>query len=178
MLIIFGGLPGSGKSTIARELARRIGAVHLRIDSIEQAFISSGIAGEDIGPAGYIAAYTVARDNLIVGRTVVADSVNPIEITRTDWREVALKNSSRFVEVELVCTNRAEHQNRVETRAADIPGHRLPTWSEVVEREYEEWDSQDLLVIDTSSKSVEESVAEICRYLESRSLSASLEGSH
>src|SRR5690606_17935155 len=118
-----------------------------------------------IGPAGYIAAYTVARDNLIVGRTVVADSVNPIEITRTDWREVALKNSSRFVEVELVCTNRAEHQNRVETRAADIPGHRLPTWSEVVEREYEEWDSQDLLVIDTSSKSVEESVAEICRYL-------------
>ena len=37
MLIIFSGLPGSGKSTIARALARRLGAVYLRIDTIEQA---------------------------------------------------------------------------------------------------------------------------------------------
>jgi DNA polymerase III delta prime subunit len=37
MLIIFGGLPGVGKTTVARELARQIGALHLRIDSMEQA---------------------------------------------------------------------------------------------------------------------------------------------
>lgn len=39
MLIIFGGLPGTGKTTIARELARQTGAMHLRIDSIEQAIM-------------------------------------------------------------------------------------------------------------------------------------------
>src|ERR1017187_8131926 len=38
MLIIFGGLPGVGKTAIAKELARLIGALHLRVDSIEQAF--------------------------------------------------------------------------------------------------------------------------------------------
>ena len=38
MLIVFGGLPGTGKTTVARELARQLGAVHLRIDSIEQAY--------------------------------------------------------------------------------------------------------------------------------------------
>ena len=37
MLIVFSGLPGSGKTTIARELARQLGAVYLRIDVIEQA---------------------------------------------------------------------------------------------------------------------------------------------
>ena len=42
MLIIFGGLPGTGKTAIARELARQIGAVHLRIDSIEQVIQDSG----------------------------------------------------------------------------------------------------------------------------------------
>lgn len=43
MLIILGGLPGAGKTTIARELALRLGAVHIRIDSIEQATRDSGV---------------------------------------------------------------------------------------------------------------------------------------
>ena len=33
MLIILSGLPGVGKTTIARELARRLDAVHVRIDT-------------------------------------------------------------------------------------------------------------------------------------------------
>ena len=35
-LYIFAGLPGTGKSTLAQQLARRFKAVHLRIDTIEQ----------------------------------------------------------------------------------------------------------------------------------------------
>ncbi|WP_119024667.1 MULTISPECIES: AAA family ATPase [Burkholderiaceae] len=37
MLIALGGLPGTGKTSIARKLSRELCAVHLRIDSIEQA---------------------------------------------------------------------------------------------------------------------------------------------
>lgn len=44
MLIVIGGLPGTGKTTLARLLASRIGAVHLRIDTIEQACVHSGPA--------------------------------------------------------------------------------------------------------------------------------------
>ncbi len=43
MLIIFGGLPGVGKTAIAAELARVIDALYLRIDSIEQAIRASGV---------------------------------------------------------------------------------------------------------------------------------------
>ena len=39
MLIIFGGLPGSGKSTVAQALALRTGACYLRVDTIEQAYV-------------------------------------------------------------------------------------------------------------------------------------------
>jgi predicted kinase len=45
-LIVFGGLPGSGKTTIAREVARALSAVHVRVDSIEQALRNSGLVVE------------------------------------------------------------------------------------------------------------------------------------
>jgi predicted kinase len=50
MLYIFGGLPGAGKSTLSRHLARRIRAVHLRVDTIEHALKESGTTLE--GPEG------------------------------------------------------------------------------------------------------------------------------
>ena len=80
MLLIFGGLPAAGKTSIAVELARRVDAVHLRIDSIEQALRNAGLT--ILGPEGYLVAYAIAEDNLRLGRTVIADSVNPIEATR------------------------------------------------------------------------------------------------
>jgi predicted kinase len=49
MLIIFGGLPGTGKSAIAAELAHQSGAMHLRIDSIEQAIRASGLTEGSLG---------------------------------------------------------------------------------------------------------------------------------
>jgi predicted kinase len=53
MLTIFGGLPGVGKTSVARELARQIGAVYLPIDSIEQAIRTSGVVSEPLNDAGY-----------------------------------------------------------------------------------------------------------------------------
>ncbi len=57
ILVVLGGLPGVGKSTVARALLARWPAVYLRIDTIEQALRESGvlIAGA-VGAAGYMAA--------------------------------------------------------------------------------------------------------------------------
>ncbi len=59
MLIVFAGLPASGKSTIARALAQELGAVWLRIDSIEQAIRESGAVPRSLDDVGYRAAYAV-----------------------------------------------------------------------------------------------------------------------
>ena len=150
MLIIFSGLPGVGKTAIARELARTIGAVHLRIDSIEQALRRAGyrVEGE-----GYEVAYVVAEDNLRVGRTVIADCVNPWLLTRSDWRSVAERVGAAALDVEIVCSDRTEHRRRVESREPDIAGHALPTWQDVVERDYQPWD-RNRLVVDTAASGV------------------------
>ena len=82
-LIVLSGLPGVGKTTIARELARSLCAVHVRVDSIEQALRG---AGQLVEAEGYAVAQAVAVDNLRIGSTVVADCVNPWPLTRNEWR--------------------------------------------------------------------------------------------
>jgi predicted kinase len=160
LLIVFGGLPGTGKTTIARELAWRLGAVYLRIDSIEQAIRNSPGVTQPVNEEGYRVAYAVAEDNLKLGRTVISDSVNPVRESRDAWLEVGRRSNSRVVEVELICSDTACHRARVETREADIRGLRLPGWEKVAAREYEPWD-RDHVVVDTAGKSVLDSVHEV-----------------
>jgi predicted kinase len=146
MLIILSGLPGSGKSTLAREVARELRAVFLRIDSIEAEIAC-------VADEGYRVAYAVAEDNLRLGMTVIADSVNPIAITRTAWRGVAERAGVRAIEVEVRCSDAGEHRRRVEERA-------WPSWQAVVDREYEAWDSA-VISIETAGRSVSECLSEL-----------------
>jgi predicted kinase len=164
VLIIFGGLPGVGKTEIARVLARKTNAIHLRIDSIEQALRESGLLNRPLDDLGYRLAYAVAEDNLRLGRTVIADSVNPIQLTRDAWRAVASKAGTRAVEIEVICSDVAEHRRRAETRATDIPGLKLPSWLQIVARQYEPWD-RERIVIDTAAQSVQQSVSAILSQL-------------
>ncbi|MFL9863583.1 AAA family ATPase [Paraburkholderia fungorum] len=164
MLIAFAGLPGTGKTTVAQTLARKLAAVYLRIDTLEQAFIASGSGGADVGPAGYLAGYAVAKDNLRLGLTVIADSVNALHVTRNAWRRVALEAGVPIFEIELMCSDATAHRLRVEARQADIPGHKLPTWKGVLERQYDPWESAHL-VVDTANVSVEQVVETITHRL-------------
>jgi predicted kinase len=164
MLIVLSGLPGVGKTTIARELARSLAAVYLRIDSIEQALRQAGLVVE---AEGYAVAHAVAADNLRVGQAVVVDCVNPWPLTRDEWRAVAEQMGVPAVEVEIVCSEQAEHRRRVESRVADIVGHRVPTWQEVEEMDYRAWD-RPRLVIDTARQTVPQSVQAVVSALRPR----------
>jgi predicted kinase len=156
-LIVIAGLPGTGKSTIAVPLARRLAAPYLRVDTIEQALVDSGELAEPPRVAGYVAGYALARDQLGIGVTVVVECVNPLKITRDAWKPVADGQQAWLLDVEIVCSDPGEHRSRVENRSVDVPGLVPPTWQDVLDREYERWD-RDRLVIDTAVVSVEEAV--------------------
>ena len=157
-LFIFSGLPGTGKSTLAQRLAARSGAMYLRIDTVEQAL--RDVCGIRVAGEGYRIGYRIARDNLLIGTDVIADSCNPIELTRREWQGVAEASRARAVNIEIVCSDQDEHRRRIATRTVDVPGLRLPAWREIVEREYHVW-SVPPISIDTAGKSVDSCVDEL-----------------
>ncbi|MFE9355012.1 AAA family ATPase [Streptomyces olivaceoviridis] len=166
MLIVMGGLPGTGKTTLARLLAARIGAVHLRVDTIEQAIVRSGLAQHPVGPVGYVVGYALAEEHLRQGLTVIAESVNPLSVTRDAWRATAVGAGVPVLDVEVVCSDPVEHRLRVTSRSVDIPDLPLPNWQQVVDREYEPWD-RERVVVDTAGQEPRESLAALLARLRS-----------
>ena len=154
-LYIFSGLPGSGKTTLSQALASCIGAAHLQIDIIEQAL--RDLYSVEVQGEGYRLAYRIADDILRSGVSVTADSCNPIELTRREWEQVARDAGVPYVNIEVICSDPGEHRQRVETRRLTVPGLHLPTWQDVLDREYDSW-SVGRIVLDTANRRLEDCV--------------------
>jgi predicted kinase len=159
---IIAGLPASGKTTLAQLLAAEFQAVHLRIDTIEQAL--RDLCDIEVEAEGYRLAYRVAADNLRLGLSVVADSCNTIELSRREWEGVAQAENVEFVNVEVICSDSAEHRRRVESRATSVPNLKLSTWDQVLAREYHAW-SVPRITIDTAGRTPESSYTELLALL-------------
>lgn len=155
VLIILSGLPGVGKTTLARALATRLDATLVRVDGIEHVLAQGGVSAFD--GLGYGVAYAVALENLKLGRTVIADTVNPWELTREAWRDVAVQADVQALDVEVTCSDLDEHRRRVEERVADLDGFKLPTWADVLSRDYQPW-TTPRLVVDMANLNIIEAV--------------------
>jgi len=158
ILYIFSGLPGSGKTTIAKKAAKRLSAAYFRLDTIEHGL--KEVCGLDVQGEGYRLAYRIVSDNLQVGNNCVVDCCNPWNLTRKEWEQVAAENGCPFVNIEIRCSDESEHRNRAENRESDIPGLKLPSWEEIRYRDYQEW-QEEIIVIDTSGRSIEECVRKL-----------------
>jgi predicted kinase len=155
MLIAFCGLPGAGKTTLACRLAQQRQATYLRIDVIEEALLADGGAPLVERGAGYRVAYAVAEENLKLGRTVIADCVNPLKITREAWGGVARRAGVELVDVVVICSDGVQHKRRVEARPS---GTRGSVWVEILNRAFEATEPA-AIVIDTAHRTVEQCLA-------------------
>jgi predicted kinase len=167
-LIVFAGLPGTGKSTLAREVARRWEATWLRVDTAEAAMLKAGLPlSDETGLAAYIIVRDAADEQLGVGLRVVIDAVNGVEEAREMWRELARDHGVIPFVVEVVCSDAREHRRRVESRVAPRPPLPLPTWVEVQNRKYLPW-REPIMRVD-SVDPLEDSVAQILEKLAAKS---------
>ncbi len=163
-LILFAGLPGVGKTTLARALSGQLGAVYLRIDTIEEGLRRSHVDFTDLKDAGYTVAQAVAADALLAGQTVVADAVHGHRQGWDDWEALAHRVPVDIDWIRLVCSDEAEHQARIKRRAAAGAKHGAD-WTAIRSRQYDEWPAS-WPMIDTAGRDLDACLSEICARLE------------
>jgi len=148
-LVIVGGLPGTGKSTIAEHAARMIHGTLIAKDVVEATLWRSGIGREaNSGWAGYELLSSLADAHLRVGGSAVLDSVAAYDRLRDGWREIGRRHGATVQEVECICSDENTHRARIEGRRRDIPGWYELTWDEVEDARsrYEPWAHEHLVL--------------------------------
>lgn len=112
------GLPGSGKSTVARALGEALPAVVLDKDVVKAAMLRSGIAEAEAAPAAYAVFWSLASNIGGQGYALVLDSPVFWPIVEENMRRVAQVLGARLRMVECVCDDRTELARRLATRPA------------------------------------------------------------
>lgn len=139
VLVVLGGRPGTGKTTIGRLLARRLRAAYLRTDVIAGPMLLDGLT-EDKARAGHVA-YNIAREiateNLRAGVPVLVDGVHATHDRRALWRDVSQTTHCRLIQFEMTLADEGEHRRRVESRQSQ--GYVGPTWEQIVDMKYADW---------------------------------------
>lgn len=97
--------------------------------------------------------------HLRIGHTVIVDSVNPIVITRNYWHETAAHEVIDLVEIQIVCSDKREHRQRVESRASDVRGLVLLPWQQGLDRRYEPCTTAHL--VDASGRTLEQTLSQV-----------------
>lgn len=166
-LIIFSGLPGTGKSTLAEILGSQFNIPVFAKDWLEAVLLRNGLQpdtnGKSLGYVGYELLTVLAERQLLLGQSVILDSVARIQTIRYTWKELAVKYEADWHIIECVCSDESLHRERLITRKRNIPGWHELEWAEVerVKQYYQSWGEERLIpdMMDEIDKNISRAVS-------------------
>ena len=145
-LMIVGGLPGTGKSTVAAELGNRLGAVVLRTDEVRNQMASGDLmdGGGRYSSVGVDAVYqeTMNRAERLLrrGEQVVIDATWSSSTHREEARALADRNGADLVEIECqVPRDLADERIRARLVEGTDPSEATPEIAATVASRFAQW---------------------------------------
>jgi predicted kinase len=133
-VVVFTGLPGTGKSALADRVAASIGAPAFAGDWLMGALKPYGVL-DRLDRSTYLAMYYNLLDTLVIrqlmlGQSAVVDCLVD-DAVAARWQDSAARYDTRLLVVECVCTDIELHRSRVANRTRDIPGWHEVGWDHV-----------------------------------------------
>ncbi len=144
-LILFSGMPGSGKTTLARMVARRLGVPAFAKDRVQRVLRDHNLAEASTGD-GYYIILDQADEQLSLGLSVILDATFPLDHFRTVASEIAARHRSKFVALYCYCSDDNIWRERMTQRVQYVPGWKPVGWSDVQRMRdyYQPWNDNAL----------------------------------
>lgn len=165
------GVAGSGKTTLCKEIVRRLSVLYLDNNFIADAFfkdVREGAAYRKFRPHSYEALYRITEENLRLGNSVLLDAPHVKDVQTAEWRtfvkDLARRTKSRLVVIKCKCSEDVLRR-RLIARGESRDGWKLRNWNEFIRQE-----PTDVavpfphLVVDTE-RSLAENTKEAARYI-------------
>ena len=151
-LIAFSGLPGTGKSTLAEIVGKRLHIPVFAKDWLEATLLRSDLKptreDKSLGFVGYELLTILAERQLMLGQSVILDSVAASKTIRSTWRQLAEQYGTDCRVIECICSDESFHRSQLKERQRNIPGWHELDWSEVerVRQSYSPWEGERLVL--------------------------------
>ena len=131
ILILFSGLPGSGKTTLAAKTAAYFHLPLFAKDRFQSSLLKNHLAERSTAD-GYHFMFDQTDQQLSLGVSVVLDAVFPLPGFRARVKEIAAQYNAVFLPVYCYCSSNSIWENRMQKRSQLVPDWTPVGWEEVL----------------------------------------------
>ena len=135
LLILVMGVPGSGKTTLAKQLLSSLACMYLDNNFIADAFFKDTRTDSDyktLRPRLYDVLYRITEENLAVGNSVLLDVPHVTHVQSAEWRNyidsIVERHAARLIVLRCWCKEFVLKQ-RIASRGEERDVWKLEHWN-------------------------------------------------